>query len=453
MLPGHAAARRARPSARAPTIGPDTTLTDCEVGAGAQRRAHPRRRAPRSAPARPSGRSPTCGRARASAPDGKIGTFVEIEERRRSATGSQGAAPVLRRRRRRSASTRTSARPRSSSTTTACDKHRTTIGSHVRTGSDNMFVAPVHDRRRRLHRRRQRDRATTCPRARWRCRRGPQRNIEGWVETHRPGTAARRTAAARAARAQPQAGTDDSRTTTRRLRTMSAIVGQHAKKNLMLFSGRAHPELAEEVAKHLGVELTPTSRVRLRQRRDLRPLRGVGPRLRRVRAAGHAAPINDLDHGAADHGRRAQAGLRQADHRRRCRSTATRARTRSTAAASRSRARLIADLFKTAGADRLMTVDLHTAQIQGFFDGPVDHLFALPLLADYVEQQRTTATSSPSSRPTPAGSGSPSVGGPLGGAPLAFIHKTPRPARAERGRREPGRRRGRGPHVRRSSTT
>jgi len=49
-------------------------------------------------------------------------------------------------------------------------------------------------------------------------------------------------------------------------------------------------------------------------------------------------------------------------------------------------ARLIADLFKTAGADRLMTVDLHTAQIQGFFDGPVDHLFALPLLAQHVEQ-------------------------------------------------------------------
>src|SRR3954452_10657832 len=37
-------------------------------------------------------------------------------------------------------------------------------------------------------------------------------------------------------------------------------------------------------------------------------------------------------------------------------------------------ARLVADLFKTAGADRLMAVDLHTAQIQGFFDGPVDHL-------------------------------------------------------------------------------
>jgi ribose-phosphate pyrophosphokinase len=45
----------------------------------------------------------------------------------------------------------------------------------------------------------------------------------------------------------------------------------------------------------------------------------------------------------------------------------------------------MADLFLTAGADRIMAVDLHTAQIQGFFDGPVDHLFALPILASYIE--------------------------------------------------------------------
>src|SRR3989440_1721779 len=50
-------------------------------------------------------------------------------------------------------------------------------------------------------------------------------------------------------------------------------------------------------------------------------------------------------------------------------------------------ARLIADLLKTAGANRLLTVDLHTDQIQGFFDGPLDHLFALPPLADYVGQK------------------------------------------------------------------
>jgi ribose-phosphate pyrophosphokinase len=55
-------------------------------------------------------------------------------------------------------------------------------------------------------------------------------------------------------------------------------------------------------------------------------------------------------------------------------------------------ARLMADLFKTAGAHRLMTVDLHTAQIQGFFDGPVDHLFALPLLAEHFERTLDLAT-------------------------------------------------------------
>jgi ribose-phosphate pyrophosphokinase len=47
-------------------------------------------------------------------------------------------------------------------------------------------------------------------------------------------------------------------------------------------------------------------------------------------------------------------------------------------------ARLVADLFSVAGADRLMSVDLHSGQIQGFFDGPVDHLVAMPVLVDYL---------------------------------------------------------------------
>ncbi len=50
-------------------------------------------------------------------------------------------------------------------------------------------------------------------------------------------------------------------------------------------------------------------------------------------------------------------------------------------------ARLLADLLTVAGADRLVSVDLHTGQIQGFFDGPVDHLTAVPLLADYLAGQ------------------------------------------------------------------
>jgi ribose-phosphate pyrophosphokinase len=44
-------------------------------------------------------------------------------------------------------------------------------------------------------------------------------------------------------------------------------------------------------------------------------------------------------------------------------------------------AKCVADLLKTAGADRLIAVDLHSSQIQGFFDGPVDHLFAIPTFA------------------------------------------------------------------------
>ena len=83
----------------------------------------------------------------------------------------------------------------------------------------------------------------------------------------------------------------------------------------------------------------------------------------------------------------------------------------------------MADLFKTAGADRLMVVDLHTSQIQGFFDGPVDHLFALPLLTNYVgskvDRSKLTIVSPDSGRVRVAERWSDL----LGGCPIAFIHK------------------------------
>src|SRR5215217_8315601 len=87
-------------------------------------------------------------------------------------------------------------------------------------------------------------------------------------------------------------------------------------------------------------------------------------------------------------------------------------------------ARLVADMFKTAGADRLMTVDLHTAQIQGFFDGPVDHLFALDLLVAHVCERwgdRDLTVVSPDSGRVRV---SERWSDKLGGVPLAFIHKT-----------------------------
>ena len=68
-------------------------------------------------------------------------------------------------------------------------------------------------------------------------------------------------------------------------------------------------------------------------------------------------------------------------------------------------ARLLADMLTVAGADRVVTVDLHTGQIQGFFDFPVDHLTAVPLLAEYVSRS-ITGEKSPSSRPTPAAASS-----------------------------------------------
>jgi len=87
-------------------------------------------------------------------------------------------------------------------------------------------------------------------------------------------------------------------------------------------------------------------------------------------------------------------------------------------------ARLIADLFKTAGTDRIMAVDLHTAQIQGFFDGPVDHLLAHSQLCDYVIAKYGTAditvVSPDSGRVRVAEKWADS----LGGVPLAFVHKT-----------------------------
>lgn len=49
-------------------------------------------------------------------------------------------------------------------------------------------------------------------------------------------------------------------------------------------------------------------------------------------------------------------------------------------------AKLVAKLITTAGAHRVLTIDLHASQIQGFFDIPVDHLFAAPLIVDYIRQ-------------------------------------------------------------------
>ncbi len=159
-----------------------------------------------------------------------------------------------------------------------------------------------------------------------------------------------------------------------------------SSKSLMLFSGRAFPELAEEVGRDLGVAPVPTSAYEFANGeifvRFQESVRGSDAFV----LQSVTTPVNTWIMETllmVDALKRASAKritvvlpfypYARQDKKHRGREPIS--------------ARLIADMFKTAGADRLMTVDLHTAQIQGFFDGPVDHLFALPLLADHVEER------------------------------------------------------------------
>src|SRR5699024_1446638 len=87
-------------------------------------------------------------------------------------------------------------------------------------------------------------------------------------------------------------------------------------------------------------------------------------------------------------------------------------------------ARLVADLYKTAGADRLMSIDLHAAQTQGFFDGPVDHLWAMPILTDYVRSRVATTNVTVVSPDAGRIRVAEKWAAKLGGGPLAFVHKT-----------------------------
>ncbi|MFB6726460.1 ribose-phosphate diphosphokinase [Kribbella sp. NPDC056345] len=195
------------------------------------------------------------------------------------------------------------------------------------------------------------------------------------------------------------------------------------EKNLMVFSGRAHPGLATEVAEQLGSGLVPTSAYDFANGeiyvRFEESVRGSDAFV----IQSHTSPINEWIMEQlimVDALKRASAkritvvlpfyGYARQDKKHRGREPIS--------------ARLMADLFKTAGANRLICVDLHTSQIQGFFDGPVDHLMALPILSDYVRDkygaEQLAVVSPDAGRIKVAEQWS----ARLNNAPLAFIHKT-----------------------------
>ena len=162
-------------------------------------------------------------------------------------------------------------------------------------------------------------------------------------------------------------------------------------KRLVLVSGRAHPQLAIDIATELGSELLHTdartfANGELYARFD-ESVRGSDAFV----IQSHTAPINEWlmeQLIMVDALKRASAKritvvapfypYARQDKKGRGREPIS--------------ARLVADLFKVAGADRIMSIDLHAAQIQGFFDGPVDHLFAMPVLLEHFREKLDPAT-------------------------------------------------------------
>ena len=206
---------------------------------------------------------------------------------------------------------------------------------------------------------------------------------------------------------------------------MSAILEGTPDKKLALVTGRAYPEQAQETAKYLGTDVLETTAYDFANGemyvRYTEPVRGADAFVMQA----HTEPINKWIMEQLimiDALKRASArsitavcpllGYSRQDKKHRGREPIS--------------CRLVFDLLKTAGADRIMSVDLHAAQSQGFFDGPVDHLIAMPVLVDYIRdrfsnQLDNVAVVSPDAGRIRVAE---QWAQRLGGGPLAFVHKT-----------------------------
>jgi ribose-phosphate pyrophosphokinase len=157
------------------------------------------------------------------------------------------------------------------------------------------------------------------------------------------------------------------------------------KKRMMLFSGTAHPSLAEEIARTLGVELCRSKIYRFASGeiyvRSEESVRGSDVFIIQT----HADPVNEsimeqlvmIDALKRASAKRITAVVPYYGYSRQDKKALAR---------EPISAKLVADCLSVAGADRVVSVDLHSGQIQGFFDYPFDHLTALPLLADYLQE-------------------------------------------------------------------
>ncbi len=161
-------------------------------------------------------------------------------------------------------------------------------------------------------------------------------------------------------------------------------------KRLALYTGRTHPALAEEIAGHLGIKLGDPNIVEFANG-EVRPrfgesVRGSDVFVIQSHYGVDGRSVNDsimeqlimIDAAYRASAKRITAvcpfyGYARQDRKAEGREPIT--------------ARLVADMFKVAGAKRMISIDLHSGQIQGFFEGPVDHLTATPVLENYIRKQ------------------------------------------------------------------
>jgi ribose-phosphate pyrophosphokinase len=155
------------------------------------------------------------------------------------------------------------------------------------------------------------------------------------------------------------------------------------KKRLQLFAGRSHPRLARDIAAHLGVELGEANLSQFANGelhcRFGESIRGSDAFIIQT----HCGPVNDSIMEQLimiDAAKRASAKRITAV----CPFYGYSRQDRKAAGREPITAKLVANMLMTAGVDRVVSVDLHSGQIQGFFDVPVDHLTAMPVLTDYV---------------------------------------------------------------------
>ncbi len=170
---------------------------------------------------------------------------------------------------------------------------------------------------------------------------------------------------------------------------MNKSIDKVTTKRMVLYTGRTHPELAEEVARHLNITLGDSNVVEF-SNGELRPrfgesVRGGDVFVMQTHCGFNGRSINDsimeqlimIDAAYRASAKRVTAvcpfyGYARQDRKAEGREPIT--------------ARMLADMFKAAGSKRMVSIDLHSGQIQGFFDGPVDHLTAFPVLETYLRE-------------------------------------------------------------------